>query len=155
MMPEQDNLRRPGAATPPPTHGRTLVATAPDPEALLRDLTDAWRVIAGWGRWSDDDLGEWPPAAEMLAQLPDPLRARWQERPEEELESWLDDLNERGWIWWSSTAGHGFVKIDLDADTLPTSLWSLSRIVVMLGGAVRHEGDWIDLATATARAHAS
>jgi hypothetical protein len=155
MMREQENLRRRDAATPPPTYGRTLVVTAPDPHALLRNLIDAWSVIAGWGRWSDDDLGDWPPAAEMVAQLPEPLRARWQERPAEEVESWLDDLNERGWVWWSSTVDDGFVKIDLDADSLPASLWSLSRIIEMLGGSVRHQGDWLDLAAARQRAHAS
>lgn len=155
MTPEQENLRRRDAATPPPAYGRTVVATAQNPDALLRDLVDAWMVIAGWGRWSDDDLSEWPPSEEMLAQLPDSLQARWQARPSSEFDSWLDDLNERGWIWWSSTFEGTLVKIDVEADTLPTSLWSLSRIIEMLGGQIRYEGDWIDLTAAKQRAHSS
>ena len=56
--------------------------------------------------------------------------------------------------WWASTVDDGFVKIDLDADSLPASLWSLSRIIEMLGGSVRHQGEWLDLAAARQRTHA-
>jgi hypothetical protein len=141
MRPEQHNLARHGDLPPPPHVTRTVIATHPDAAALLRSLVEAWHVIAGWGRWTDDDVVALAPEA-MRDQLPAPLRRVWAERPLRELERWLDDLRDREWTWWSARQDGDRVEITLVRDEHGDlgSFGALAQVMRMLGGVVERKG---------------
>jgi hypothetical protein len=122
----------------PSGFGVTLIVDpgAQPARALLDRLREAWSVVAGWGRWSDEDLGEWPENEGALEALPEWLRTRLREEPAYELQNWLDDLHDREWIWWSGAVVGDRVKVDVNALGLPASLWPLESLVSWAGGKV-------------------
>jgi len=130
----------------PPGFGRTFLARAPE-GLLARDLLErirrAWEVVARWGRWSDEELGEWPPAEECLRRLPPWLHEALRHEPSFEVENWMDDLHDRQWVWWSGTALDHFLKIDLSSDGLPISTWAIEFVIEKAGAAVVYRGDWL------------
>ena len=72
MLPEQEHLLKEQANTRPPGYGITFLVKSDQLEAgeLLQKLKEVWRVVASWGRWCDEDLGEWPSREQCLASLP-------------------------------------------------------------------------------------
>jgi hypothetical protein len=130
-------LQRPDEK-PPSGFGVTLIVEPHEQsaQALLDRLREAWSVVASWGRWSDEELGEWPEAGEALATLPEWLRTRVRAEPAYELQNWMDDLHDREWIWWSGAVVGDRVKLDVQALALPASLWPLESLVSWAGGAV-------------------
>jgi len=76
--------------------------------------------------------------------LPDWFASALRSVPEFEIENWLDDLHDRGWIWWSSAVVNNSVKIDVSADSMPSPFWMLDFVVEKAGGYIVHRGEWID-----------
>jgi hypothetical protein len=139
MTPEEQSnvaLERPDEK--PPGFGLTFVVDPGEwpPQALLDRLREAWTVVAGWGRWSDEELGDWPEAEAALRALPEWLSARLRSEPAFELRNWLDDLHDREWIWWSGAVVGDRVKLDVRALALPASYWTLQSLVSWAGGTV-------------------
>ena len=130
----------------PPGFGRTFIARTPEgvpAGSLLERTRRAWEVIASWGRWSDEELGEWPGSEECLVQLPGWLHEALRSEPAFEVESWLDGLHGREWAGWGGTALDHLVKIDLSADAMPISTWTIRFVIEKAGGTVVYRGDWI------------
>lgn len=140
--------------TRPPGLGRTLIARTPQGVAardLLAQVRRAWEVIASWGRWSDEGLGEWPSADECLGQLPAWLHEALRRVPAFELENWMDDLHDREWVWWSGAALDHLLKIDLSSDGLPISTWPIEFVFEKAGAAIAYRGAWLPSAEAVGR----
>lgn len=130
----------------PPGLGRTILAHVPpgaDPMAVLGLIRGAWGVVASWGRWVDEGLGDWPSAEECLGQLPGWLRQSIREGPALDVDSWMDDLHDREWVWWSGTALDHLLKVDLTSDSMPITTWPIVLVVEKAGAAVIHQGDWL------------
>ncbi|HYW25508.1 MAG TPA: hypothetical protein VE953_15165 [Terriglobales bacterium] len=127
----------------PPGGGFTLVVAPSGSSAneLVERMRSAWSVVASWGRWSDEELGDFPESEEALAGVPDWLRSRLEGRPE--LQNWLDDLHEREWVWWSSALVGDRVKLDVQALSLPVSLWPMRFLVELAGGTILEEDAWL------------
>jgi hypothetical protein len=143
---EVANLAKCAPDSKPPGFGRTFIARSPeggDARALLVRIRRAWEVIARWGRWSDEELGEWPPTEECLRQLPAWLHGALKHEPSFEVENWMDDLHDRDWVWWSGTAFDHLVKIDLCSGALPISTWPIGFVIERAGAAVVYRGDWL------------
>lgn len=144
MLEETENVRleRPGQR--PPTYGLTIVArpSSLSAEQLLERLREAWGIVSSWGRWSDEELGGWPEPKVALAQLPDWARLRLAQEPGFELDNWFDDLHDRDWIWWSGAVVAGMVKLDVEAFSMPVSLWPLKAFVEWAGGEAVAQKEW-------------
>lgn len=130
----------------PPSFGMTILARPRSiaPRDLLGRLRGAWAVVSTWGRWSDEELGQWPEPDDALAALPPWLGFRLQEEPEYELQNWFDDLHDRDWVWWSGSVVGDQVKLDVQAFSLPASLWPLTSLVGWAEGEVVSQGDWTE-----------
>jgi hypothetical protein len=142
---EQENVSLTRPDQRPPTFGLTLVAKPNGPSAhdLLRNMREAWSVVAGWGRWSDQEPRDWPENKEVLAAVPNRLRRRLEQLAEGELESWTDDLHDRDWIWWSGAVVGDWVKLDVESFSMPVSLQPLRALVDWSGGTVVAQQDWV------------
>jgi hypothetical protein len=131
---------------PPPNFGRTFVIqphkgiTA---EELLHRIQSIWKAIAKWGTWRDESLGDWPSDAECISNLPDDFRSEIESRPTFSVDAWLGDLHDREWTWWASYTVDGYVKIDLNSQSLPMSTWMLEVVTQFAGGTVLYRGCWI------------
>lgn len=146
MIQEEVNLKKSYEDEPPMVFGLTLIAYSKDksPKSLLSMLHSVWKVVTEWGRWCDEELGEWPTLEECISSLPRWFQNSIKSFPEEKIENWLDDLHDRQWIWWSSTEIAFGVKIDLSVDSLPASIWPLEFVVNILGGIVIYKDIWIN-----------
>jgi hypothetical protein len=142
MLPEQQNTNT-SSDVQPPHFGRTLIAKTEAPARTLEQLRAAWTIIASWGRWCDDELGDWPEPDLALAALPAWLADRLRQLPSTQLESWFDDLHDRSWIWWSSAHASSGIRIDLDAESLPMSWWPLELVVESAGAQVIRRDEWL------------
>lgn len=143
-------VARPSAR--PAGFARTVIGAAKSqqgPGAILAQVRRAWISIARWGRWCDEQLGEWPPPAVCLAELPGWLRKRLEAEENYEVRNWLDDLHDREWIWWSGAIAGELVKIDLSAESLPISTWMIEYVLEAAGGEVLYSGDWLSLEDVT------
>ena len=128
----------------PPGFGRTILARIPagvDPQALLERVREAWLAVARRGRWSDEELGDWPSTEECLADLPGWLRESLGREPHE-AGNLMDDLHDREWVWWSGATLDRFLKIDLSSEGMPISTWMIEFVVEKAGAAVVSRGDW-------------
>jgi hypothetical protein len=143
MLEEEKNVTAQEARGKPPNLGRSFVVLAGDARAMLARIRDAWRVVASWGTWRDEDAGEWPNREAALGALPAWLVEKWEAQPAFELENWFDDLHDREWVWWSAEERDGALKIDIDAEGAPISTWPLQFVVEAAGGRVIHRGDWV------------
>jgi hypothetical protein len=111
----------------------------------LERIRSAWSSVATWGRWCDDELGTWPSRAECLRDLPQWLQDSFGSEPEFEFDNWLSDLHDRSWIWKAARClGEALIKIDLLADSLPVSLWTLRFVIENAGAEVLYDDVWID-----------
>jgi hypothetical protein len=146
MLPEQENVFKERAHTRPPDFGLSVLIKPDKLNAaeLLARLRDIWQVVAGWGRWSDENLGDWPSQSQCVASFPTWFTACLQAVPSFEIENWLQDLHDRNWIWWSGAVIDGFVKIDLNAESMPASFWMLKFAVEKIDGQVIYQDVWND-----------
>ncbi|GAC1382664.1 MAG: hypothetical protein NVSMB4_10800 [Acidimicrobiales bacterium] len=117
----------------------------------MERIREAWKVIARWGRWSDEELGDWPPTGDGLSQLPEWLQEALRREPSFEAENWMDDLHDREWVWWSGAPLDRLLKIDLSSDGLPISTWPIEFVIEKSGAAVVYRGDWLPSAEALSR----
>jgi hypothetical protein len=141
---EVENVKRQRPNERPPTFGLTLMAVpcGSSSAQLLERVREVWVVVAAWGRWCDEALGDWPGPTEALGELPDWFRSHRLKRPEFEVEDWFNELHDRDWIWWSGAAVGDQVKLDINAESLPLSLQALRQVVEMAGGLIVAEGQW-------------
>ncbi|HLV98753.1 MAG TPA: hypothetical protein VKT82_08775 [Ktedonobacterales bacterium] len=141
---EREYVQRERPNEPPPDFGMTLLAvpTAISCTELLERIRQVWSVVATWGRWCDEELGDWPESQAALEACPVWLRSAWLGEPAFEWEQWLDDLHDRAWTWWSGAVVDDQVKIDVNAESLPLSLWPLRTVVEKAGGVVIFEDLW-------------
>lgn len=143
MLDEIDRLQREYADTPPDDTAMSIVATSDNPTRLLCQTKEVWTVVARFGRYFEEYLGDWPPDEVVFAQLPDWARA---EIPY--IQDRFVDINEREWIWWNCVSGDNFVKVDLYIEAFPTSSWIMVELIEALGGNVVYRDDWISLDSA-------
>jgi len=115
---------------------------------VLNRIREAWRVIAGWGRWCDENLGEWPSTKQCLASLPNRLAAALEREEAFEVENFLDTLHDRDWIWWSGHAFDDFIKLDIAVFSEPSSFWPLEYVARNSGSRLINKSDRIDLGSA-------
>ena len=59
------------------------------------------------------------------------------------MQNWLDDLHDREWVWWSSALVGDRIKLDVQALSLPVSLWPMRFFVERSGGSVAEEDTWL------------
>lgn len=146
MLPELENLLKAQPDTRPPGYGLTFLVRSDQLEAgeLLQRLKDVWQVVASWGRWCDEDLGQWPSQEQCLASLPGWFASALRSVPAFEIENWLQDLHDRNWIWWSGAVTNDTIKIDLSVDSMPASFWMLEFVVEKVGGQIVYRGEWKD-----------
>jgi hypothetical protein len=127
----------------PTDFGWTLLIRPGDgesPDELLNRLKDVWASVARWGTWRDEELGEWPSDEDCLTCLPDWFR---KEIEHHSTDAWLSDLHDRDWIWWSSSVLDGLVKVDLNSESLPISVWMIEVVAKSAGGKVIYHDHWI------------
>jgi hypothetical protein len=144
---EQLNLER-DISTPPPDFGRTILAEPVDVSAedLLNRIISVWKPIAALGTWRDEDLGDWPSDDECISSLP----AWFQKKINFSKEAWLSDLHDREWVWWHGSVVEGYVKIDLNSNSLPLSTWMLEVVIELSGGDVKYRDKWLTPSEANA-----
>lgn len=130
----------------PPGFGRTILARVPaglDAQAIMERIQGAWEVIARWGRWCDEELGEWLPTEEGLGQLPEWLQEAFKHEPSFEAENWMNTLHDREWVWWSGAVLDGLLKIDLDLEAMPVSTWPVEFVLEKAGATVVYRNGWL------------
>lgn len=129
----------------PPSIGWTVFVRPTEQNATVfaELLKQTWRVVASWGRWSDENLGDWPSNDACLAMLPNEVGTRIQQY--QTIDAWLDDVHDRQWVVWSIAAIDDQVKVDMSSDALPLSDSPLRSVVAALGGRIV----WSDMWTST------
>lgn len=144
MLSEQQCLLAAQPDVRPPDIGLTVLVKPDDAgaDAFLQRLKDVWQVVASWGRWCDEELGEWPSQDKYLASLPETFALAIRAVPSFEIENWLQDLHDRNWIWWSGSVRDDLVKIDLNTDSMPESFWMFDFVVEHIGGQIIYRGGW-------------
>lgn len=144
MLLELENLLRAQVVARPPDMGQTVLVNSgkSNAEELLQRIKGVWQAVASWGRWCDEELGEWPSQQRLLASLPDYFTSAIRSVPSFEIENWLQDLHDREWIWWADAVQGGVVRIDLNADAMPASFWMLDFVIEALGAEVVYRGEW-------------
>jgi len=157
---EERNISNSRPDERPSPFGHSIVLRANPPasgEEILTRLRAAWSTVASWGRWSDDELGDWPDREACLEGLPQWLRETIRKLPSYEVDNWLQDLHDRSWIWWSGATQGDVVKIDIQTEALPLTAWPLRLVAELSGAAVLYDGDWVGsaaLAEGLPRSHA-
>jgi hypothetical protein len=146
MLQEQHDLQMERPAARPPDIAQSLIATPEhlDAKDLLQKIKEVWSIVAGWGRWSDEDLGEWPSSDQCLRDLPEWFAMTIQSVPHFEFENWLQDLHDRNWTWWSGAILDDHIKIDLNVTSRPASFWMLHFVIEKCGAVVIYNGEWTD-----------
>lgn len=145
MTQEQTHIKNVLPDTKPEGWGYTIIARvkAIEAEMLLEKLREVWSVAASWGRFMDEELGDWPAFDDCLRQLPDWF-GRLMQNDLNAAENWTDLLHDRDWAWWSSYHSGDIIKIDVQIESLPTSFWPLKFVIETLGGEIIYEGNWIN-----------
>jgi len=146
MIDEIENLKASRPDERPPVFGRTVLVAINGPGDCLETLQrirTAWLVVAKLGRWCDEELGDWPPLDECLRLFPPWFLRETEKEPEFEIDNWFDDIHDRNWIWWSSACVGSTIKIDIAADSLPLSLWTIEFVILKAKGSPIYTGDWI------------
>jgi len=127
----------------------TVVADPRDqaPDALLDEIRAVWAVVATWGRWCDEEAGEWPSIEDCLSHLPSSFRHRISSASPSGTQGWLEALHDRDWIWWSAAVVDGYVKVDLDSDSSPLSTYALRFVLETCGGTIVFDDVSVDAKT--------
>lgn len=112
-------------------------------ELVLERIIQVWRTVAGWGRWCDEDSGDWPDTVDAMQQLPVWFAECLTSEPDYEVTNWMDDLHDRDWIRWNGATMGQYIKIDLKSDSLPISTWTLQYVIEKAGGTVKQKGEWM------------
>lgn len=147
MVEEEVNLIKMCPDEEPPDFGLTVVVRPKltTSEELLKQIKTVWSIVASWGRYCDEEKGGWPSPEECLALLPSGFKAAWEINTEFSFESWLDDLHERDWIWWSSAVLNDQIKIDLNNWSFPGAYWMLDFVIEKAGGEIIYRDQWINM----------
>jgi hypothetical protein len=95
------------------------------------------------GNLGDEQLGDWPSLASALSSLPEWFQAIIEKEPTFSVDAWLSDLYDRDWIWWDARVVGNQLKIDLDANSLPISTWTLEVVVERAGGVITYCDQWL------------
>jgi len=149
MLQEIENLKTSRPNDKPPAFGRTILATVDRGEScldVLQRVESAWLSAAKLGRWCDEELGDWPSLDECLRLFPSWFSREIEKEPGFEIDNWLDDIHDRSWIWWSGACVGSTIKIDISADSLPLSLWTIELVILKANGTPVYTGDWMPLA---------
>lgn len=144
MSSETEPIRLDRPTIRPDGFGRSFIVSVPDGvavESVLDRIASVWRVVAKWGHWWDEELGDWPETAVALQQLPFWFAKHLSAEPDGEVENWMDDLHDREWWWWSGAVVGGMIKIDIASASSPISTWMLEYVVEKAGGTVTRRGD--------------
>ncbi len=134
----------------PQPRGRTIVGQAVGGSEfeILQHVKGVWRIVASWGRWCDDACGQWPSPECCQRDLPTWYRTSIADARGFDFESWLDDLHDREWIWWSAYAERGLLKVDIQVFAAPTSIWTIEDVLLRAGIRILYDGDWLGLSAA-------
>lgn len=120
---------------------RTIEVVYPDKESASRGscrLQEAWRVIGSWGRWCDEEIGEWPSNEHCISALPDWLQKTMSVLPAYEIDNWLSDLHDRSWVIWSTSRHGASMEILLACESMPISDWTLKMLIEQTGGTIKN-----------------
>lgn len=142
MFEEEKNVEvsRPGKR--PPGFGYSLVLRTDDAEDFLRRLRAIWRVVSSWGRFCDEESGDWPSNDECLTSLPKDFVQALRADRSADIEGWLDDTHDRDWVLWSLARIGDEVKVDVSANSMPISTWPIRLVVDLLGAEVVYANSW-------------
>jgi hypothetical protein len=145
LLPERVNVQK-GCLGTAPTEGfgRSMIAHATGCSApeLLERFREVWSIVASWGRWCDEDLGEWKSNEENVSQLPKWFQDQLAKQPAFEIENWMADLHDRDWYVAGTCVVEDNLKVDLMAESLPISSWPLRFVLQLSGGDVTYDGMW-------------
>ncbi len=142
---EQRNVGKSRPDEQPNAGGHTIFAFSKDGdgEKLLAKVREVWTIAASWGRWVDEELGEWPELDECIKQLP-----KWFGKKMIAdvaiVEDWMSLLHDREWRWWSGAVVNNYVKVDIAVDSFPASFLALRDVINMSGGVVSYDDKWIN-----------
>jgi hypothetical protein len=128
----------------PPAFGYTVVLrpTRASPAEFLARFREVWCLVASWGRYLDEEAGEWPSDDTCMAALPKDFARAVQANWSVDVDGWLQDVHDRDWILWSASASGELVKIDLSADSMPISSWPLRFVAAVIGADVIYADTW-------------
>jgi hypothetical protein len=146
MLDEEKNLQETRPNDRPSNGAITIVIEVENTSAanLLTVIKEVWRIAASWGRYIDENLGDWPSTEDCMKQLPIWFSSKLTAFTDSS-ERWLDALHDREWVWWSSFASNRYIKIDLQLGSLPASYWALTHLIEAAGGKVVYIGRWINV----------
>lgn len=140
-MIELENIEQSRPDTHPPEWGQTIIvqSSISNPVTLLENIRSLWQIVAGWGRVWDEPAPHFSDK-DCMEQLPAWITADLSDKT-----SFINDVLEREWLWWSSMAMSDFIKIDVWAEALPNSLYPLCQVIEAAGGIILYKDSWIDL----------
>ena len=147
MLEEEHNIYQECPQKKPLGFARTIISKVDSnnsSENVLKKIRSVWAVVASWGRWCDEELGDWPSREECISALPGWMKEQMMQVEGYEIENWLDDLHDRNWIWWSSSVENSFIKIDIQCESMPISSWMLEFVIEKVGCQVIYRDMWID-----------
>lgn len=136
----------------PAPFSRSLIAHCNKPQhySVLPRVVDVWKVVSSWGRWTDESLGPWPETSDCINSLPSWFRESISNDPTFYIESWLDDLHDRDWIWWSGYDGGEWIKVDLRIYSFPASTWAIEYLIHRASAELIYKSDWLSIDDALA-----
>lgn len=145
MFQEEKNVGQARPDERPPDLGYSLIFRSTDPSGFLERFRDVWRVVASWGRFCDDDAGDWPTEEECLASLPLEFSSSLTVTRKDDISGWLDDVHDRDWVLWSSALVGRCVKIDLSSKSMPISTWPIRLVAEIVGATIIYADLWRQL----------
>jgi hypothetical protein len=99
------------------------VTNLEDPEAVLQKTKEVMLAISQYAY-----TNEWPAEEEWTSILPNWFVISMTSKTDEELdddldqwhyESWVSNIKDRAWVWWSSKKGENWLKFQLVALNIP------------------------------------
>ena len=132
MLHEQVYVNQKRPNTPPPHFGKSIITLYSSSEManiFYNNIRDVWKIIASWGRWPDEDLGDFPELHDCISQLPEWLQSALSKDEENIIDNWVSELHDREWVWWSGFAEDRILKIDVDCESSPASLGALNYLI--------------------------
>jgi len=144
MTVEQSWLEQSRPDVRPPNIGLTILASPSRrrASALLAQVISLWRHAAELGRYSDEELGDWPDLESCKRRFPQPF-VDVAFTSDAEFDVWTDDLHERDWVWWSGSVVGAAAKIDINSESMPITLWPLTHVIETAGGSILYQDMWI------------